>query len=300
MKYPPLGKVKNPFFILFILFSSTFLLNSCKERLINPFEEREGAFSIYGAMKIDGDKSYIRVRDVTEPFLADSNRIKKLSASLENLSNGELYTLRDTIINYNGNFTSNFIIDEDLSPRQTYKLSVTGESGKTSSSLATTPGVSSYSFLPNNLQSCETPIRFKFQNVKAPEFIRMQVGFNFEGVWYYDIVGDVDQFRQDPEANETEVVMSITNLLVEVFPPPPEARVGKPPKQWRPLVSCSQLENPVEIKIRYIHFGPEWEVFLKNGQRDINYFEAQDVDNGFGFFGSIREGNFSFGLDSSL
>ncbi|MDX1641873.1 MAG: hypothetical protein R3220_09270, partial [Balneolaceae bacterium] len=51
----------------FIVLIMGLLFISCKNRSIDPFEEEEGVFSVYGALKVDEPLNYIRVRNLLQP-----------------------------------------------------------------------------------------------------------------------------------------------------------------------------------------------------------------------------------------
>ena len=100
-------------------------------RSIDPFEDEAGSYSIYGAIELGVDNNFIRIRDVSVPFLADSGLgYENVNVHLEEVESGREIALRDTIVNYNGNYTVNYLIEEDLQPRVAYNFTIGNEFGE--------------------------------------------------------------------------------------------------------------------------------------------------------------------------
>ncbi len=267
--------------VLLILFAG---LSACDEVLIEPFEEVESAYSIYGAMELDSTLNYVRIKDTQSPLLAELDELRNFSVTFENITAGTSKQISDTVIYYNNNPTLNFIIDEVLTPRTTYRLTVEGEEGDVSTTTATTPGVSTISLTPQLTETCLDDILIEFDNVADNEFIRFELGVQYAGSFYFGEIKSVRQLQKVEGTNKLAVVLNIKNMLVDVFPPVAEATVNVPPRFWNPTVNCNQLDNGT-MRIRYTHFGPEWEVIRENTLA-LDVLESGDIENGLGFFGA--------------
>lgn len=267
--------------VLLILFAG---FSACDEVVIEPFEEVESAYSIYGAMELDSTLNYVRIKDTQSPLLADLDELRDFTVTFENLTAGTSRQISDTVIYYNNNPTLNFVIDEVLTPRTAYKLTVEGDEGDVSTTMATTPGVSTISLTPEVTETCLDDILIEFDNVADDEFIRFELGVQYDGSFYFGEVKSVHQLQKVEGTNKLAVVLTIRNMLVDVFPPVAEATVNVPPRFWNPTVNCSQLDNGL-MRIRYTHFGPEWEVIRQNTLA-LDVLESGDVENGLGFFGA--------------
>lgn len=264
---------------------------SCTDTKINPFEVNSGYFSVYGAMNTDSTLNHIRIKDVQTPLLSPVEEIETFSATLENLQTNEIDLLDKEIIIFNENPTLNFIVDQVFEPRSSYKLTVTGTDGKISTSIATTPGNTSLTLTPEVTEDCSEEILIEFDDVKDLEFIRFELGVRYERTMYYAEIKTVAPLERVPGTDKVNVSLSVTNMLVDLFPPE-ESRIGLPPRLWRPTIGCAGLDGQ-DMVIRYTHFGPEWKV-LKDNNLAFDVLESGDIENGLGFFGAIDRGKLRF------
>lgn len=274
------------------------LFAGCEDRNISPFEENSSTYSIYGAMELDTIPNYIRVKDVTIPFLSDSAKNIDAKVTFEDLHEGTSTVLRDTVVNFSGNYTHNFIVEQQLKPDNTYKLTVEGPDGETATSTATTPSVTEVELsigdqeLPEDFEvPCRQEMTFTYKNVPEPESIRMDIGFKYAGKYQWAEVGFVDQLRHADDSDEMFLTLSPHQLLIEVFPPPGSIE-GRDPRYLNPSVSCRQLDSK-EVRVQYFHFGPEWEsVNKETGPTDPT--KSPDIEDGLGFLGAYHTGEYSF------
>lgn len=275
-------------------------LTTCDtSRSIDPFEDDIGSYSVYGAVELGEDNNLIRIRDVSIPFLADSNYgYENVVVRLEEVESGREIGIRDTIINYNGNFTLNYLIEEDLEPRVDYNFSITNEVGDFVNSIFTMPGINTHRINLNRVLDCYDPIRFTWDNVMAPEYILVEVGVMYKGQLYWGEVQRVDEPNHVPGANRMEMRMTVRQLLLDIFPPPigGEGASSTPVEFWTPEVECFELDNN-RVNIRYIHFGPDWEQFEETDYYIFDFLDSGEIENGIGFLGGIRRDGFSFEVE---
>lgn len=268
------------------------LSGSC-DRVINPFEDETGTYSVYGALNVEDELHSVRVRNVTIPFLSDSALGYDDINVFFHYPDNRVVQLRDSVINFNGNYTYNYLIDGALEPDSEYRIQLTFDGDQEANSIISTPGISNGDSTPDQSNGCEQQIRIFFNNVKSPEFVLADVGVEHDGKLKWAPIGTVDQIDHVPNSDRMEVKMTVTNLLVDIFPPPPEATIGIPRRFWRPTVNCQELDA-FTMYFRYIHFGKEWEGFRDSEFLDFNYIDSGDIENGIGFVGAIRTGEFSF------
>lgn len=280
-------------FLIFL----TFIVVSCDtSRSINPFEEEIGSFSVYGAIELNEEENYIRIRDVSIPFLSDSAAgYELISARLEEVATRREIALKDTIINFNGNYTHNYLIGEELQPRVAYSFTIYDELGESVHSVFTMPGINTHRINQNQVQNCWQPIRFTWDNVIAPEYILAYAGVNYNGRRFWGEVQRVDEPDHVPGENRMEMVLTVRQLLVDIFPPPigGEGASSTPVEFWPPEVECPELDNN-EVYIRYIHFGPDWEQFEETDYYIFDFLDSGEIENGIGFLGGIRRDEFMF------
>lgn len=269
--------------------------NSCKERAINAFEDEQGIFSVYGALEVGNDRNVIRVRNLLEPFSADSAFPFDAAVTFTDLQTGETSQLRDSVVSFEVGKTHNFILEEELELDSKYQITVErADDGASATSIATTPGLTDASFFPQEFILCETNIEFRFNNVEPTEFVQMEVGAVYQNELHWAPMKIVGKIEYDNQLDIMKVIMSPRNLLVEVFPPVLPDNPYFDPFTLFPTVSCDQLDSN-EIMIRYKHFGPEWQpgLTIENGSIDI---ESGDIENGLGFFGAYRVDSFTVPL----
>lgn len=264
-----------------------YTISSCSDRTINPFEENQGVFSVYGALKVGESPNYIRVRDLLQPFNSDTTEDLGATVTFTDLSTGESTVLRDTSVVFSGNITYNYILEEDLKLDNQYRITVEGSDGRSVSSIATTPRQTIADHQPDDeFVFCETTLDFTFDNVEPPEFVQMEIGVEYNGQYHWapmEIVGDIEY---DPVTEKMVVEMSPRNLLVEVFPPIIPDNPYFNPYLLFPTVGCDDLDSNI-IQIRYTHFGPEWGTGRPQENSPID-IESGLIENGLGFFGAYR------------
>lgn len=293
MKYSSLNTVLGSALLLVIL-----LVYGCDERSISPLEESSGTYSVYGALSIDQTPNFVRVRDVTVPFLSDSAQTLDATVIFEDLQEGTSTILEDSVVNFGGNYTHNFIVEQQLEPDRSYRLTVERSDGTTVTSTATTPAITEVELSeppgPDGevMVGCTIQMTFNYKNVVEPERIRMEVGFQYQGEVHWAEVEKVAQLEHRDDSDVMFVRMSPRNLLVEVFPPPGIDNPALDPRFLSPTVNCGQLDTN-RVRIRYDHFGTEWDN-IDRSRGPLNPLESLDVEGGLGFLGAYRSGSFDF------
>lgn len=200
------------------------ILVGCDDRTINPYEDEEGVFSIYGAMDVDENRHVIRVRNLLEPFQASADMPIDATVTFTNLSSGESIELQDTVIFFSENKVHNYILHGGLELDTKYQLTVERSDGITAQSMATTPGLTVPIFHPKDspndtLIFCQTPLDIYFKNAPPPEYLRVDVGVQYQNDTHWAKMEIVGNLRYDTVLDAYYVLMAPRNLLVEVFPP---------------------------------------------------------------------------------
>lgn len=290
--------LKNRILYLILMLFSPLLLLCCGENTINPFEDEKSIYSIYGSLSMDNNVHYIRVRKTDTPLLADSSAGIDGTVTFTDLETGTSTVLRDTIVNFSGNYTRNFILEQELKPDRSYEIRAERQDGAFSRSSFTTPQRTAVDLESNFTEiECETPITFRYKNIREPELIQMDVGITHNGELNWAPMEIVGQLRYNSNGDEMSVSMSPRNLMVEVFPPILPDVPNFNNYLLFPTVSCASLENK-EIRIRYRHFGAEWHTG-KPRMGQIN-MESGIIENGLGFIGAYRTGEFRFFIGEEL
>lgn len=287
-------------FLAFLaILSATALLTGCDERSISPLEESGGVYSVYGALSLDESTNYIRIRDLSIPFLSDSAKNLDAEVVFEDLQAGTSTMLDDTVVNFSGNYAHNFILDQELEPESTYRLTVNRSDGESVTSLATTPAITDVSMSVSDTPDpidCSVSITFTYANVKDIEDIRMEIGFSYQGGVHWSEIGKVDQLRHRDNADEMYLTLNTQQLMVEVFPPPAIDNPGINPLFLLPTVRCNQLDSGT-VRIRYLHFGPEWDS-INQERGPLNPLESLDIEGGLGFLGAYRTDSYTYEINT--
>lgn len=285
---------KRHLFFGFIAISSLVLIffTGCEEPNIDALENEKGIYSIYGALDIDQTTNYIRVKDLRLPLSADSDSIDAVT-EFEILETGARTILRDTVVEFNGNFTHNYILNQDLAPKKSYKVTVNRSDGNSVSSVATMPGITEHEVEPSQVAQCVSPVEITFENVLPDEQIRLEVGFGYDGGFLSQEVSRFCKFER--EGNQLSLLTSTKDLLGMVFPAPGVNLVTC--KGTPPAFSCDELPSN-KVQLRYLHLGPEWQNVFPLYPNDPE--DVADVDNGLGFFGGYRQDTLSYRISSAL
>lgn len=160
-------KLKNLFssaIALLIIF--VIMLQSCDDT-IDPFIENQASYSIYGMLAVFQDSNYIRIKDLSAPLLADSTREIDAAVMLENLKTGRSQVLQDSVVQFKGVYTHNFLTKMDIQSNTHYRITVKNSSGYSISEVAYVPPIAEVSIVNANAvdQSCYANVSIKFSPV---------------------------------------------------------------------------------------------------------------------------------------
>lgn len=264
-------------------------LGSCDDRTVNPFEDNVKPYSVYGFLDLDENPNFVRVRQLNKPYFEGQTDSLDATVLFENLQTGVVTELRDSVVLFNGFITNNYIVPEVLTPDSEYKLTVRRSDGEQVESVARVPKITVPEIVSPNAIQCETMLEIRFHNVIRPEYVRLQIGVRYQGVFHWATLGRVNQLRHRTNADEMFVQMRTRNLLVEIFPPAAIDNPSVNPMGLFPTVNCNMLDQP-RIYFRYVHFGPEWDAV----RFVTDPLESSSIQDGLGFFGGLRQDTLSY------
>lgn len=277
---------------VFLTMSFLLIFAGCKERQINPLEDERGIYSIYGAMDMHEVKNYIRVKDLRGALSSDSAKTIDAIVLFEDLATGNQKILQDTVVEFSGNYTHNYLLEETLGIRNPYQITVLRSDGRSVSSIATTPGVTSASAIPSENLGCYQPLELRFENVLPSEQIRFEVRIEAQNE-----TRRLELTRICPLTrieNENTLVLEVIplDIIGAVFPAPGVNEVSC--NFAISDIQCDDLDSEI-VHFEYLHLGPEWQAVFPLYPVDPE--DIGDVNNGLGFFGAYREDTFSFTVD---
>lgn len=282
--------------------SLIFLLVGCDTNpTIDAFENIVGTYSIYGAIELNKENNSIRIKDVLVPFFTDSSEFNKnLTVNLIELETGNAISLRDTIVNYEGNFTQNYVIEELIQPSKSYAFSIIDhERDEIISSTFSMPAQSSHSINHEVVPDCEEPIRFTWSNVLENENIIVEAGILYEGAELWKQIEIINTPKFVLGKDEMEMEISFRQILVDFFPPPSrgEGSTNIPLDFWRPTVNCFELDTNI-VQIRYTHLSEDWKNLDGKSHTIFELIDSEEIENGIGFLGGFKRSEFSFEIEN--
>lgn len=280
---------------LFIISVHAILLQfagSCGDNQIEPFEDKKGVYSVYGAMDLHATEHIIRVRDL-RTFLRDSTS-KNMDATVtfSDLSNNTSEVLKDSVVQFPANYTHNYLLNKEFKPNSPYWVDVERSDGAGVSSMFTTPGVTETEVISERDEiRCYTEIQMVFKNVLPDEQIRVEFGIMYQEKMYWVEFTGICITEYFEDRRELVITAKPYLLLDLIWPkpgmdPPPNCRDAR-----FPTVLCNELDTG-QFVIRYKHFGPEWNRVYP--VRPTIPDEVGDVENGLGFLGAFREDTLTF------
>lgn len=278
-------------FIIPVLFALLFS-GGCKDKQINPFEDKKGVYSIYGAMDLHETEHVIRVRDL-RTFLRDSSSINlDATVTFSDLTNNTSQVLKDSVVQFPANFTHNFILNKTFEPRSPYRVDVKRSDGIGVSSMFTTPGITETEVVSESDEiRCYTEIKLVFKNVMPDEQVRVEFGIMYQEEMYWIEFTGVCITEYFEDRHELVITAKPYLLLDFIWPkpgmdPPPNCRDFR-----YPTVLCNDLDTG-NFVIRYKHLGPEWKKVYP--VRPTIPDDVGDVENGLGFLGAFRQDTLTF------
>lgn len=257
--------------ILACMFFVQIIILACNSS-IEPLDKRTGVYAIYGALDMDKQTNYIRVRDLNAPFTAAATEFLDAEITLENLNNGVIANLSSERKEYDGVFLHNFLVNQEILPNSSYKLTARRSDGITVSVTTLSPTRPILDVLPVN-GNCYEPITVEFSPTNGGKIV-YRLGFG---------IGDI-LFKSPHILKETEETPGVINLT---FTPFQELKTFRR--------SCYSL-NDTNLYVEYAYYSeglyPYEEVPITANPFDI--FQSTQV------FGAYFENAiFSFPIDTS-
>ena len=128
--------------VLFALLGTLILVTGCDTSVqaLDPSEERH--YSVFGVVNPGQDTQWVRVEPLPEPTSSGAPREIDATVTLENLSTGQEWTLRDSLMEvFRDEFQHNFWTTAPIAPGTSYRLVVSNTDGDSTWATTTTPSV---------------------------------------------------------------------------------------------------------------------------------------------------------------
>lgn len=270
--------------IIPVLITGLCMLGTGCDNTIEPYEDEQTHFSIYGYLDLTETSHYIRVKDVSRALIADSTRDFDADVFFENLETGEIRQLESEVLEEDGMYLYNYPVHKELSPETTYRVLVEDQDGRSSSATATTPEEIDVSIEPVG-RNCTTDVVTLLPEVEDSNQVDFFVGFEYKQQRHW--IRNIVHINENENGYVEFAPQMILNLaFIEDFEPG-DTVWGEPP------VQCSDL-NDNRFWIRFTHYGPDWAGY----ERPVSPLESMDVKDGLGFFGAFQQEQHSIPVDT--
>jgi len=238
-----------------------FIVNAC-DNSIDPFNPPEQIYSVYAAFDLNSGSQFVRVGDMTQPVTEDATRELNAEVELEHIESGQVYTLSDSIVRFNGVYTHNFYTDAEIIEENNYLIRVTDSGGNVEEAAAQMPSRAGIHFDPVG-QVCSIPVTVEIGPLNGGRITPL-FAVEYDGEIYQTQVTTLQESFFD-ENNREFIRFSFRpqEVISEALPLP---------------LRCFELDTDI-IYIEYLHIGPvdEGQVNLDNlpvtGKRFIGYHE---------------------------
>lgn len=245
------------------------------DNTINPFDDDDGIYSIYGFLDLDEKQNYIRVHDLNNPIIDDSTRTIDAEVTIKNLDTGESETMVDSTVQFDDAFVFNYVTNLEITPATTYQVTATRSDGRESVASGTTPRIAETHVGPTD-ELCNEPVRLSFDPIESNLNLRVSIGVDYmnDRHWFNPVM-------QRGDGEELFVERTPQQMLNRLFEP---EIFGE--------VNCHELDSEV-FHVEYTHLGPGW----------YDDDEAADaihtIQNGTGRFGGLYRDSLTFSIDTT-
>ncbi|MEQ8525087.1 hypothetical protein [Gracilimonas sp.] len=223
-------------FLLSVLLLISF--GAC-DNSVDPVDKDLGIFSIYGAIDIDAQVNYIRVRDLNAPFTLEATEELDAEVVLENINSGFSETLTSIRKEADGVYVHNFEVTQSIVPDNDYRIYVTRSDGRQVVLDMTSPNKAVFEVTPE-VNSCFTPVTITLSNVQTGT-VTVSIGVPFRGRYWME--PDVFRVTNEGANNEYEITYNPGGLL------------GGIPANFEDEVTCEDI-NGEEYLVSISHYGP--------------------------------------------
>lgn len=242
------------------------------DNTLSTFDDQQGFYSIYGALDLDEDVNYIRVKDLSEPLHENAGRELEAEVTLENLDRQESEVLEDSVVEFDGIYTHNFRTTMAIRPDERYRVRVEGPGEESTEAITKAPRRSESRINPVS-PDCSTNVDIIFENVENPSDIVVTIGFRLQRSDF--------QFSYQPRERENS-----NSVRVEFIP---KHLIDNTLPQDRGDVWCHNLSSD-SLYVNYTHYSPG---FFENISSD-----TLDIPGGASRFGAVYDRAVRFHLDT--
>lgn len=226
------------------------LLFSC-DNTLEPIDEDNGIYAIYGFFDLDEEAHYIRVRDLNAPFTKDATETIDATVTLHNLTLGSSIQLESIRQDFQGIYQYNFLFTGNVIPDNEYLIRIERSDGVTVEAITRTPTKPDPVVEPLN-QNCFVPIEFSMEPLNGSTVVlRIGLGPSEDDTW-----GTPRVLIPDSQGR-----VAFTFI--------PHDQVIELSRFVNPGLRCGQVLHLGNIYVSYIHYGHGFYEQIANDPFDI-------------------------------
>lgn len=266
-----------------LLLTSFVLWVGC-DTSFDPFTESGMPYSIYGRLTLSDSPDFIRVKAIDALNTPEGSRSLDAAVTLNNLTAGTSEVLQDSIVVFDGVYTHNFRVSQDIQPGATYQLTAEAPDGRTTHATATMPLLASTEVTIEGEPPCGeySTVLIDFRNLAPGERIEVKVEVDWErGTRWVPLPNDVEL----PAGGSGGTIFRPYAIIEQVVSEQLFESVSSP---------CELLEGNA-IRVAYTHYGPDWPA-----DTTIADPIKSNTTNGLGLFGGLRRDTLSVTVSGAL
>ncbi len=226
------------------------LFVACDENELDPIDRDTGIYGMYGALDLNKQVNYIRVKDLNAEFTEAATETIDATVTFENLESGAVQTLGSETLKWEDIYLHNFIVNGPIAPDTRYRVKAERSDGVEVAVETLTPTMPVPQANPIS-EDCHTPITVTFEPTNGST-IGLKLGF-LRG----DILWRVEQIVQADQQN--------SNRISYTFVPQDELDLFPPGNQ---TILCNELSES-NVFVAYVHYSPGFYEKIKNDPFDI-------------------------------
>jgi len=225
------------------------LIASCENKL-DPIDRDTGIYGMYGALDLNKQVNYIRVKDLNAEFTEAATENINAMVTFENLETGSIQTLESSKLEWEGIFLHNFIVNGSIEPDTRYRVTAERSDGVEVAIETLTPTKPVPEASPIN-QDCYTPVTVAFAPTNGST-IGLKLGF-LRG----DTLWRVEQIVQADQQNRNRISYTfVPQDELDLFPP------------GNVTIKCNELSES-NVFVAYVHYSPGFYEKIENDPFDI-------------------------------
>ncbi len=277
------------------LLVSVLFVMGCEES-VNPFVEEDRYFTVFGYLDTAAEEQFVRVIPLRTDFADLGNTTIDASVTTFEVETGQTVVWQDSLITYNdGSVGHVFHASFRPVPGWTYDLTISRSDGVQSSASTTIPLITGVELDDPTISTAAVFQKVRWSNIDFRPF-RVEVWYRFlnsspslpflMAVLTYGNVDD--KYGQVVQGNKWEVLVRLTNDKEDVT-----KELGLSDSSAPFLMSVGMRLTMTDDSWRPPDGVFDREVLVQPGT-------FSNVNNGFGFFGSLNQYSFEWTLSPQI